>query len=86
MSQSTLAVTKGRYASAKDEARRLAALNLSPVLGVGFHLSGWTNKVREAYTDQWCGSGVSRHPCGGWNWPELMRRFHSDLTALGIAV
>ncbi|BBK44010.1 hypothetical protein STVA_40300 [Allostella vacuolata] len=74
---------KARYASFRDAAYRHAGLALSPVLGVDFHVSGWTGKAAEAYRDQWL--PADRHPDLAWDWDEIFRR-HRDPDRLDLAV
>lgn len=62
---------KMRCAISRDDARRQAALNLIPHIGVEFDLSGSTNKAREVYADTW-GREERRT---GWDWPEIFRRY-----------
>lgn len=74
---------KARCASAKDAARRQAALNLDGKFGATFHLSGWTVKAQEAYRDQWLTN--PRHEDADWDWDEIFRR-HRDPDNLEIVI
>lgn len=76
----TLERARARFIANRDAARRAAAVALPSQLGVEFHLSGWTGKVREAYLDQWNGEHRS-----GWDWVEIFRR-HNDPDRLDIAI
>lgn len=40
---------------------------------VGFSVTDWSRSVEEIYKHQWC--TVKRHSDGGWDWPEIRRRF-----------
>jgi hypothetical protein len=75
---------KTRYNEAKDFARRQAAVNLCPVLGVDFYLSNLSRRALEEVA-KWPLSGRTTQG-GGWDWDDLRRRFHGDLTALSVAI
>jgi hypothetical protein len=78
---SDLAHAKRRYEQAAAEARRLTAVELCPKIGVDFHLTGWTNKGRDALQVQW----TQRHSEAGWDWPEIFRR-HRDPDRLELVI
>lgn len=80
-----IARVKTRYARAKDDARRQAALNLAPVLGVNFHLADWSRSAEQAFHEQWAAVPERAYSEGGWNWPEIFRR-NRDWDAMRIAV
>jgi hypothetical protein len=67
---------KARCRIDRDEAFRVASLNLADNPGLNFHITGWTARAREAYG----GWASSR-----WNWNELFRRHH-DPDRLDIAI
>lgn len=54
---------------------RAATAAFTPYAPVPFSISDWSRAVEEAYRLQWC--SVARHPDGGWDWPEIKRRFHA---------
>jgi hypothetical protein len=83
--RSEIAVTKARYAKAKDDARRQAALNLVGVLGVNFHVADWSRSAEQAFREQWLTIIERPYPEGGWDWPEIFRSYR-DWDALRIAV
>lgn len=65
----------------RDAARRQAALTLTPHIGVEFHLSGWTNKAREAFATTWGTKGRAVE----WDWPQIFRTY-DDHTRLDLAM
>lgn len=75
---STLAQAKARYDSAKDGARRQAALRLEQHVGVQFHISGWSHKAREAIRNQWDSKSK-------FDWPEIFRK-HRDPDRLDMVI
>ena len=79
----TLARAKARFAADRDMARRQAALMLQAHVGEQFHLSGWTVKAREAFSDQWL--LLDRHTDAGWDWHEVFRR-HSEPDRLDMVL
>jgi hypothetical protein len=82
---SLLAATKARYTQAAVDARRQAVLNLQNVLPVpSFGLGEWSNRVAEAYADQW--PPEERHPDFSWNWPEIQREGRTDPTKFDVVL
>jgi hypothetical protein len=79
--------TKARYAQAKDDARRQAALNVRAQFGCDFNLGGWSRRTMEAYSATW--REMSEHRLaagGGWDWPDIFSRYRSDFHALDLAM
>jgi hypothetical protein len=76
---STLARAKARFENDRHGARGQAVRNLQPHLP-DFNLSGWGQRTREAYRDQWLGD-----PKCAWDWEEIFRR-HGDPDRLDIAI
>jgi hypothetical protein len=76
---STLVRAKARFESDRHGARGQAVKNLQPHLPE-FNLSGWGERARLAYRDQWLGT-----PRADWDWEEVFRR-HSDPDRLDIAI
>ncbi len=74
---STLARAKERYEKDRFNARRQAALNLVPVVGVDFHMAGWGARAREALAKWADGSD--------WDWDEIFRR-HNDPDRLDMVI
>src|SRR5258708_7905365 len=77
---STIERLRAKYNEARDNARRLAALNLQRDVGVDFYIAGWTRKAQQAYADQWKEASET-----GWDWPEIFRR-HNDPDRLDMVV
>lgn len=71
---SALEHAKKRYSDAREACRRQAGLRLGHVLGVEFHVSGWSNKGREAMADQWV--DLKGATLSAWDWNEIFRRHH----------
>jgi hypothetical protein len=69
---SELERAKARYAEQRESAFRIAGQNLVPLIGVQFHITGWTNKAREALAT-WRETG--RHVDGRFDWEEIFRRY-----------
>jgi hypothetical protein len=40
-----------------------------------YKIVDWSRAIEEKYSAQW--GGCERHPDGGWNWPEIRRRFNA---------
>jgi hypothetical protein len=76
---STLARAKARFESDRHGARGQAVQNLQPHLPE-FNLSGWGERARLAYRDQWLGD-----PKCAWDWEEIFRR-HGDPDRLDVAI
>lgn len=86
---------RARYAAAREEATRLAAQSVKDMFGADFRIGDWSRSAQEAYNQHWC--GIERHPDGGFDWPEIFRRFRDpdvlrlvmwsgdDLGGLGLA-
>lgn len=66
-----------RYRADAANACRLASLTLIPHVGLNFHITGWTARGRDAYTNQWL---TSR-----FDWPEVYRR-HTEPDRLDMAM
>ena len=64
---------KKRYQESRETCRREAGLKLSKILGVDFHVSGWSGKGRDALATQWAANGAS---LSVWDWNEIFRRHH----------
>jgi hypothetical protein len=79
LQMSNFARAKAKFEADKMAAYRTAAENLTPVLPVNFHITGWSNKAREAVIDQW-----NRKP-DDWDWSEIFRR-HNDPDRLDMAI
>ncbi len=80
------AQAKAHYSKAKHAARRQAALNLRELIDSPFRLSDWSKTGHEAYNGQWCAQDVIRpHDEGGWDWPELFRRFQ-EINTMHVVV
>jgi hypothetical protein len=77
---SELERARARYQTAKTGARKQAALNLVPAIGVEFTIIGYGPRAAECLTDQWTGKDRS-----AWNWPEIFRR-HKDIDRLDMVV
>lgn len=70
---------KARCEADRHAARTQAVKNLQVHLP-SFNLTGWTQKAREAYQDQW----LKENNCH-WDWDEVFRR-HNDPDRLDVAV
>lgn len=68
----------------KGEAFRQTSLNLSPLIGVKFLLTGWSRKAEAAYDNQW--KAQKRHPDAAWDWPELQKKYIRDPSRLDIVI
>jgi hypothetical protein len=77
---STLARAKARFEADRFAARRQAIENLRLHLALDFNISGWGEKAREAFLDQW-----SQHPGQRFAWDEVFRR-HNDPDRLDVAI
>lgn len=76
---STFARAKARFEADRHNSRGQAVRNLQPHLPE-FNLSGWGQRAREAYLDQWRGDPKCR-----FDWEEIFRR-HNDPDRLDIAL
>lgn len=74
---------KARYEECRERAFRQASLNLSPIVGMQIHLSGWTGRARQEYDRQWMPE--ERHGDGGWDWHGIHYRYQ-DPDRLLVAV
>jgi hypothetical protein len=77
---STIERVRAKYNEARDNARRLAALNLQRAVGTDFYIAGWTRKAQQTFAEQWGGASSI-----GWGWPEIFRR-HNDPDRLDMVV
>ena len=59
----------------RAEAVGAAIKQLSQYAPAPFTVSDWSRSAEEAYSEQWC--KVPRHPDGGWDWPEMRRRYRA---------
>ena len=81
---SLLTAAKARYAAWATSARRQARINLQAHLRGDFQLAEWSNRTAEAYATQW--SLADRRPNGGWDWPEIQRKYKTDPSKFDIVV
>jgi hypothetical protein len=70
----SFAQARAKYQSAKDKARQQTVRMLAPQVGVGFTMSGWFRRAREAFAEQWLTAG--RHEDAGWDWEHVFRRYN----------
>jgi hypothetical protein len=78
----TFSRAQRRYQEFRETCRREAALRLGPVLGLDFHVSGWSGKGREALASQWISEG---NQLSVWDWNEIFRR-HNDPDRLDMVI
>jgi hypothetical protein len=77
---STFARAKERYQVDRHAAYRFSTDNLVSVVGVNFHVTGWSNDARHALATQWNQRGDD-----DWDWSEIFRR-HNDPDRLDMAI
>lgn len=83
MVKSSFARAKERYLLCRLEAYKSAQETLAPILDCGFCVKDWSLRTAAAIALQW---GIDRHSDGGWNWPEIIRRYKAEPDALPFAI